>query len=127
MTAMLGAVAPLAVLLEGGYNLAATAAGCEATLRVLLGQRLPHFAKPTVPSTPAMLALQQVVHVQVRALATTGRGIPYAYRFSCHDREMHSFVQVPALVARGRGIRCTEGGRHGDPTTYLLKSNGHDE
>lgn len=68
MTAMLGAVAPLAVLLEGGYNLRATAAGCEATLRVLLGQRVPHFAKPTVPSTPALLALQQVVRMQVCTL-----------------------------------------------------------
>ena len=29
MTAQLQAVAPLAVLLEGGYNLAATAAGTE--------------------------------------------------------------------------------------------------
>ncbi|EIE24210.1 histone deacetylase, partial [Coccomyxa subellipsoidea C-169] len=46
MTAMLGAVAPLAVLLEGGYNLTATAAGCEAVLRVLLGAKPPRFAKP---------------------------------------------------------------------------------
>lgn len=65
MTAALGVVAPLAVLLEGGYNLSATAAGCEASLRVLLGQRVPPFPKPPVPSTAALLALQQVVRVQV--------------------------------------------------------------
>lgn len=53
------------VLLEGGYNLAATAAGCEATLRVLLGQRLPRFPKPALPCTAALLALQQVIAVQV--------------------------------------------------------------
>lgn len=67
MTAMLGAVAPLAVLLEGGYNLTATAAGCEAVLRVLLGAKPPRFAKPAVPCTAALMALQQVVAVQVRA------------------------------------------------------------
>jgi hypothetical protein len=65
MTALLGAVAPLAVLLEGGYNLSATAAGCEASLRVLLGQRLPRLPKPPVPCMAALLALQQVVRVQV--------------------------------------------------------------
>jgi hypothetical protein len=70
MTAMLGAVAPLAVLLEGGYNLSATAAGCEAVLRVLLGAKPPRFAKPAVPCTAALLALQQVVAVQVRAHAS---------------------------------------------------------
>lgn len=65
MTAMLGAVAPLAVLLEGGYNLSATAAGCEAVLRVLLGAKPPRFARPAVPCTAALMALQQVVAVQV--------------------------------------------------------------
>ena len=70
MTAMLGAVAPLAVLLEGGYNLSATAAGCEAVLRVLLGAKPLRFAKPAVPCTAALLALQQVVAVQVRAHAS---------------------------------------------------------
>jgi len=38
-TAMLKVVAPLAVLLEGGYNLTATAASVEQVLRVLLGER----------------------------------------------------------------------------------------
>lgn len=65
MTHMLGAVAPLAVLLEGGYNLRATAAGCEAVLRVLLGQKVPAFSRPAVPSTPGLMAIQQVIRTQV--------------------------------------------------------------
>lgn len=66
MTHMLGAVAPLAVLLEGGYNLRATAAGCEAVLRVLLGQKVPAFARPAVPCTAGLMAIQQVIKQQVR-------------------------------------------------------------
>lgn len=65
MTHMLSAVAPLAVLLEGGYNLQATAAGCEAVLRVLLGQKVPVFSRPAVPSTAGLMAIQQVIKTQV--------------------------------------------------------------
>ncbi len=65
LAALLGAVAPLAVLLEGGYNLSATAAGCEAVLRVLLGARPGRLPAPAAPSTLALLALQEVVRVQV--------------------------------------------------------------
>ena len=54
------------MLLEGGYNLGATAAGCEATLRALLGAPPPRLPKPAVPCAAALLALQQVVAVQVR-------------------------------------------------------------
>ena len=68
MAALLGAVAPLAVLLEGGYNLSATAAGCEATLRVLLGGAPGRLPAPAAPSTIALLALQEVVRAQVGAL-----------------------------------------------------------
>jgi len=66
MTHMLAAVAPLAVLLEGGYNLRATAAGCEAVLRVLLGQKVPAFSRPAVPCTAGLMAIQQVIKTQVR-------------------------------------------------------------
>lgn len=38
MTAMLQGIAPLAVLLEGGYNQEATAAATGAVVRTLLGQ-----------------------------------------------------------------------------------------
>ena len=65
MTHMLLAVAPLAVLLEGGYNLQATAAGCEAVLRVLLGQKVPAFSRPAVPCTAGLMAIQQVIKTQV--------------------------------------------------------------
>ena len=65
MTHMLSAVAPLAVLLEGGYNLQATAAGCEAVLRVLLGQKVPAFSRPAVPFTAGLMAIQQVIKTQV--------------------------------------------------------------
>ena len=65
MTHMLGAVAPLAVLLEGGYNLRATAAGVEAVLRVLLGQKVPAFVRPAVPCTAGLMAIQQVIKQQV--------------------------------------------------------------
>ena len=65
MTHMLSAVAPLAGLLEGGYNLQATAAGCEAVLRVLLGQKVPAFSRPAVPCTAGLMAIQQVIKTQV--------------------------------------------------------------
>ncbi|KAI8463818.1 MAG: hypothetical protein J3K34DRAFT_388866, partial [Monoraphidium minutum] len=41
MTAALMRVAPVALLLEGGYNLAATAAATEACVRVLMGEAPP--------------------------------------------------------------------------------------
>jgi len=74
LAALLGAVAPLAVLLEGGYNLAATAAGCEATLSVLLGRRPARLPAPAAPSTIALLVLQEVVRVQVRTALLASRG-----------------------------------------------------
>ncbi len=66
MTALLGAVAPLAILLEGGYNLGATAAGTEATLRVLLGEQPPPLPHAPVPSAAALSAMQATVQAQVR-------------------------------------------------------------
>jgi acetoin utilization deacetylase AcuC-like enzyme len=44
MTAQLRPVAPVAMLLEGGYNLDATAACVEACIRALLGERPRHLA-----------------------------------------------------------------------------------
>lgn len=41
MTEQLAALAPVALLLEGGYNLSATAAATEACVRVLMGERAP--------------------------------------------------------------------------------------
>ena len=67
MTALLKAVAPLAVVLEGGYNLAATAAGVEATLRVLLGEQPPKLPRGPLclPSRTAMMTLSHAISVQV--------------------------------------------------------------
>ena len=65
MTALLAAIAPLAVVLEGGYNLSATAAGVAAVLRVLLGERPGRLLSNSSPSPLAIFALQEVVRVQV--------------------------------------------------------------
>lgn len=64
---MLQPVAPLAVLLEGGYNLSATAAATEACLRVLLGQRPPALPfEDRAPSASGLAVIQHVVGIQVR-------------------------------------------------------------
>jgi len=66
MTAMLQPIAPMAVLLEGGYNLSATAAATEACLRVLLGERpaaLPF--QDRAPSASGMAVIQNVIRTQV--------------------------------------------------------------
>ncbi|KAL0033146.1 hypothetical protein WJX79_005419 [Trebouxia sp. C0005] len=67
MTAMLQPIAPLAVLLEGGYNLSATAAATEACLRVLLGERpaaLPF--QDRAPSASGMAVIQNVICTQAK-------------------------------------------------------------
>jgi len=56
----------MAVLLEGGYNLSATAAATEACLRVLLGERpaaLPF--QDRAPSASGMAVIQNVIRTQV--------------------------------------------------------------
>ena len=69
MTEQLQAVAPLVVLLEGGYNLSITAASTEACMRVLLGQRAPRLPEHRrTPSLAGMAVIQHVVRVQVRPL-----------------------------------------------------------
>ena len=66
MTAMLQPVAPLAVLLEGGYNLSATAAATEACLRVLLGKRPPALPfEDRAPSASGLAVIQHVIRTQV--------------------------------------------------------------
>ena len=66
MTAMLSQVAPLAVILEGGYNLEATAGGVEATMRILMGERPPQLPASTPPATNiAMMVIHEVIAVQV--------------------------------------------------------------
>lgn len=55
MTALLASVAPLALILEGGYNLSATASGVE----VRSAQTYPSLP-PTPPPGPRLLAFHGV-------------------------------------------------------------------
>jgi histone deacetylase 6 len=55
LTALLQPIAPLVLLLEGGYNLAVTAASVEACVRVMLGEP-PARLKGLQPPTPVGLA-----------------------------------------------------------------------
>ena len=64
MTALLANVAPLAVLLEGGYNLTSTALGTEASLRVLLGERPPPLPNAGVVNSFAAAAIQKTARKQ---------------------------------------------------------------
>lgn len=66
MTATLKAVAPIVLLLEGGYNLLATATATEACLRVLLGEAPPHLPGNRHPSPLGLQAIQQALLVQAR-------------------------------------------------------------
>lgn len=66
MTALLQPIAPLALLLEGGYNLAATAASVEACVRVLLGQPPARMQTPLVPSPVGLATIARALAVQSR-------------------------------------------------------------
>ena len=72
MTALLAPIAPLALLLEGGYNLDATAKGTEASLRVLLGERPPPLSKAGAINMLAATAIREVVKKQVCMVAISG-------------------------------------------------------
>lgn len=68
---MLQPVAPLAVLLEGGYNLSATAAATEACLRVLLGETAPALPiGDRAPSPYGLATIQQVIRTQVHTMCS---------------------------------------------------------
>ncbi|KAF5828661.1 hypothetical protein DUNSADRAFT_17277 [Dunaliella salina] len=64
MTALLKAVAPLALVLEGGYNLRATAAATEASLRALLGEQPPALPGPKQPTMAGVQAIRKALQVQ---------------------------------------------------------------
>lgn len=63
MTAMLKGIAPVVLLLEGGYNLHSTAISTEACLRVLLGEVPPKLPGPSYPSAAGWEAIQEAVQV----------------------------------------------------------------
>ena len=83
MTALLQPVAPMAVLLEGGYNLAATALGTEASLRVLLGERPPPLPNAGNVDPCAAVAIQNVVNRQV--LSSLGPRMLYLLAWLLHS------------------------------------------
>ncbi|KAG1678202.1 hypothetical protein FOA52_016139 [Chlamydomonas sp. UWO 241] len=66
MTAMLKVVAPTVLLLEGGYNLNATAEASEACLRVLLGESPGCLPGPRHASTLGCRGIQQAIQAQAR-------------------------------------------------------------
>jgi histone deacetylase 6 len=66
MTALLQPVAPLVLLLEGGYNLAATAASVEACVRVLCGEQPARLQQPLQPTRVGLAAVQAAMSVQSR-------------------------------------------------------------
>lgn len=64
MTSMLKDIAPLVLLLEGGYNLKATASATEACLRVLLGEKPGCLPGPRIPCAEGKRAILDVCRVQ---------------------------------------------------------------
>lgn len=66
MTAKLQGLAPIAMLLEGGYKPSAVASATEACLRVLLGQPAPELPHPArTASGNALRSIKQVIDAQV--------------------------------------------------------------
>ena len=64
MTSLLKAIAPLVLLLEGGYNLGSTAASTEACLRVLLGEQPGCLPGARFPSPCGWKAIEEARRVQ---------------------------------------------------------------
>lgn len=64
LTCLLSAVAPLVLLLEGGYNLKAIALSTEACMRVLLGEKPQPITPPVCPSYFGWRAVQQAIKFQ---------------------------------------------------------------
>ena len=100
MTHALAGIAPVAAVLEGGYNLSATAAGVAATAGVLLGGRPPRL-DPAVMRAGASAAATAAI----RATA-----IAHAPYWAC----MACFAPPPTLHADeeegGGGVPAHGGG-----------------
>jgi hypothetical protein len=83
MTALLVPLAPLVLLLEGGYNLAATAASVEACVRVLCGEAPARLAGQAgggglSPSAVGLEAIAAATAVQSRFWRCLGSPLPPA-------------------------------------------------
>jgi histone deacetylase 6 len=66
MVALLRPLAPLVVLLEGGYNLRATAESVEACVRVLAGERPPPLPRGAAPTAVGLAGIGQALAAQRR-------------------------------------------------------------
>eukprot|EP00877_Chromochloris_zofingiensis_P011018 jgi/Chrzof1/616/Cz01g22160.t1 len=66
MTALLQPIAPLVLLLEGGYNLSATAASVESCMRVLLGEPTTRLQGPLAPCSVGLAGISKALAAQSR-------------------------------------------------------------
>lgn len=66
LTSMLKAIAPIVIILEGGYNLDMTARSTEACLRVLLGETPPMLPGPRYASTVGCRGIHDALTIQSR-------------------------------------------------------------
>ncbi|GBF97132.1 histone deacetylase [Raphidocelis subcapitata] len=66
LTALLQPVAPLVLLLEGGYNLTATALSVEACMRALLGEAPPPLPRPLAPTAVGLAGVARALAVHAR-------------------------------------------------------------
>ena len=57
-------IAPMVVLLEGGYNLDSTSASVEAVMRVLLGEALPRLPRHRTPKLTGALSIKMAISAQ---------------------------------------------------------------
>lgn len=98
---MLKAIAPVVIILEGGYNLDMTARSTEACLRVLLGETPPMLPGPRYASTVGCRGIHDALTIQSRywksitapasngweqaSLLTLGRNVYAAQLEMCPD------------------------------------------
>lgn len=100
MAAQLQLVAPTVALLEGGYNLLSTAAGTEAVLRVLLGERPP----PLPPGEQSaceggLAAVARAMRVQARHWACMRGLVQQQFRVMADAAARKQSVAAAAAAA----------------------------
>ncbi len=112
MTAALMPIAPCVLLLEGGYNLTATARSTEACLRVLLGERPPPLPGQSHVTPFGRLAILTAQQVQARY-------------WSCLARSKAASVgvvtSVPSKQALAKPSQRRQGQGRGGARQHMLK------
>lgn len=98
MTALLKAVAPIVLLLEGGYNLLSTATSTEACLRVLLGEAPPHLPGARHASPLGLHAIHAALLVQARYWRSL-RPAAYAVAEAQRQLQQQRAAQAQAAAA----------------------------